>query len=251
MKHIITYLLAVTITLIFISCSDNTVNNPGSPSSTYPKINIKVGSSYRFTNDSLITDSTRKRTSKITTDTVISKGTFFSQADAFMIGATTKDTVTNTILNVETFYVKFDTTAGKYYQYGAVRLLDSTQTATWDPVADFSVPTGTEWAIATINNVLGYSGTSAVIKSKVAKDTSFTCTGSGGTIINAYRIEMTAAVSFGGFPVGKIILEYYIGYTPSGSSNPSGTVRLKLRPINLSIVSFPGFDQILQTWQIP
>ena len=62
---------------------------------------------------------------------------------------------------------------------------------------------------------------------------------------------MTAAVSLSGFPVGNIILEYYIGYTPAGSSNPSGTVRLKLRPINISFLSYPGFDQILQSWRIP
>jgi hypothetical protein len=168
-----------------------------------------------------------------------------------MIGATTKDTITNTTLSVETFYVKYDASAGKFYQYGAVKLIDSTQTANWDLVADFSIPTGTEWQMASITNVFGIPSTSAIIKSKVAKDTSFACSGAGAAEIKAYRVEMTASVAVSGFPVGNIVLEYYIGYTPTGSSNPSGVVRLRLRHVNLSLISYPGFDQKLQTWRIP
>lgn len=252
MKNLITYFFAILLSALIFSCSDSTTN-PGNPpgSGTYPNINIKVGSAYHFTNDSLTTDSTSVHTSIRTVDTVVAKGTFFSQDSVYMIGATTKDTITNTTLNVETFYVKYDAAAGKFYQYGAVKLIDTTQAANWDLVADFSAAAGTEWPIAHIVNVLGFTGTSADIKSKVAKDTTFQCSGAGGTIIKAYRVEMTAYCFFGAFPVGNIVLEYYIGYTPSGSSNPSGVVRLRLRHINLSLLTYPGFDQKLQTWRIP
>jgi hypothetical protein len=252
MKNLITYFLAVLISILIFSCSDSTTN-PGNPpvSGTYPNINIKVGSAYHFTNDSLTTDSTSVHTSIITVDTVLAKGNFFLQDSAYMIGSTTKDTITNTTLNVQAFYIKYDASAGKFYQYGAVKLIDSTQTANWDKVADFSVAAGTEWQIAHITTVLGIPGTSADIKSKVAKDTTFESSGAGHTLINAYRIEMTAYISLGPLPIGNIVLEYYIGYTPSGSSNPSGVVRLRLRHINFQNLSYPGFDQKLQTWRIP
>ncbi len=253
MKHIITYLLAVTIMLIFISCSDNTVNNPGTPSSSYPNINLKVNSVYKFTNDSVFVSGPNQRTSIVTTDSIMAKGSFFGQTDAFMIRVVSVDTAAQppTIKNIDTVIVKYDLAEGKFFQYGVVRLIDSTQNPQWDTVADFTKPIGTVWNIATINNVMGYSGTKADIQAKVLKDTSFNATGSGNQLINAYKIEIKAIVTFSIITITTIYLDYYLGYTPSGSSNPSGIVRINLKPFTFYNLSFPGFDQILQTWRIP
>ncbi len=239
----------------FWGCGDDTTPTTPGTGGTGPTLNMKVGSIYSFTNDSLDTNGTIRRTQIKTTMVYAEQSTFFGQSNAFKIRTTSIDTfpAPPTIIDVDSFYVRYD--GGKFYQYGMVKLIDSNQTPTWDLVADFTVATGTEWNVTTINTTINGVGVTANIKGKVAEQTSFTTTSNPSANINAYRVEINASLTAFSLPLGNIILDYYIGYADP-STNPSGLVRLKLRPIKLTLSGTPfygaaGLDQVLQTYFIP
>ncbi|MBN8585957.1 MAG: hypothetical protein J0M37_12780 [Ignavibacteria bacterium] len=235
-------------------CGDDSTTGGNNTGGSVPTINMKVGSAYSFTNDSLDTNGTVRRTQIKTTMVYAEQNTFFGQSNAFKIRTTSIDTFpTPTIIDVDSFYVRYD--GGKFYQYGMVKLIDSTQSPNWDLVADFNVATGTEWNVTTINTTINGIGVTANIKGKVAGQTSFNTTSNPSTSINAYKVEITAYLTALSLPIGNIVLEYYIGYADP-ASNPSGLVRLKLNPIKLSLSGTPfygaaGVDQVMQTYFIP
>ncbi|MBZ0203468.1 MAG: hypothetical protein IT281_08930 [Ignavibacteria bacterium] len=240
--------------VIYIGCGEDSTG-PGTTTGTPPTINMKVNSFYAFTNDSLDTNGTTVRPTKIKTyQTYLAQGTFFGQSNAFMIRSESKDTSLpppNTI-SIDTFYVRYD--GGKFYQYGMLRLIDSTQSPTWDMVADFNKAIGVQWDIATINTNVGGFAVTSVVKGKIAEKSSFT-TNVLGNSINCYRIEIEAQVSTLGTSAGSIFVDYYIGYSDP-ATNPSGMVRIKLRPIKLSAFGATfyraaGLDTKIQYYVIP
>jgi hypothetical protein len=251
-REVLIILLAVIITgIAFWNCSENPTN-PSSQcgSSLRPNINIKVGAVYRYTNDSL-SASDSNRTRIITTNSALSKGTFYGQNNAVQVYSVSRDTVNNQPVYQDTIYVKYDSSGGIFYQYGLVRMLDTTQAATWDKVADFCVPMGTQYQIASFDT---YFGTllHVDLKGKVAAETSIQTTGSPPQSILCYRIEMTAVVTASGLPVTTIYVYYYLGYSPASSpGNPSGMVKLRMEPFSVYGNPRSGFDQILQRFAIP
>lgn len=248
-------ILAAAMVYIY-GCGDDAVNNNnnGGTGST-PTINMRVGSIYVFTNDSLDTNGTTVTPTRIKTyQSFLAEGTFFGQPNAFQIRSESRDTVANPqlIISIDTFYVRYDGT--RFYQYGMLRLIDSTQPLSWDLVADFSKAIGVQWDVATINTTIGGIAVTAIVKGKIAEQTPFT-TNTTGLSINNYRIEIEAAVTSPIGSLGSIFVDYYIGYADP-ATNPSGMVRVKLRPIKLTALGVPvyraaGVDTKIQYYVIP
>lgn len=223
-------------------------NTPGTP----PNISMKVGSYYAFTNDSLDTNGTIRHTKIMTFQTFVAQGTYFGQPDAFQIRSETRDTAANSLVSLDTFYVRYDGT--RFYQYGMLQLIDPTHAPSWDQVADFSKATNEQWDVATINTTVGGFAVTAVVKGKIAEQTPFV-TNNTGLSINNYRIEIEAAVSNSAGSFGSIFVDYYIGYSDP-ATNPGGMVRVKLRPIKLSLLGIPvysaaGVDSKIETYRLP
>ncbi len=129
-------------------------------------------------------------------------------------------------------YVSYDSQTGLLYQWGIKKLFDPTQTETWDLVADFSKALGTSVSLFTITNVGGQSFLTANVSSKVEKDTTIIALASGVSV-SCYKVAIIADILASGLSVGKAYIDYYIGYTPSSSTNPSGRIKLKFYPVNI------------------
>lgn len=231
-------------------CGDSGTTTPTNPGGTAPTINMKVGSVYTFNIDSLGLTGNVTKTSLKSINTFLAQGTYFGQSNAFQIYTETKDTITNITLGTDTFYVRYD--GGKFYQYGVLQLISPTIPASWDLVADFNVATGTAYTIAenVPINIGSITGAEADITGKIAVDTTFNTYGWGNVGINCFRAEIVADIIFSGFSLGKVYVDYYIG-DADPSTNPSGMVRVKLRPVNLTVYQQAGVDQYLQRFAIP
>lgn len=251
--RILTLLLfaAIFAALLLTSCGEDTTTsgNNGTPS-TLPNINMKVGSVYTFTVDSIQTNGSITPTRIKTIHTYLSQGTFFDSSNVFQVRVLTEDSVTHIPIAQDTFYVRYE--SGKFYQYGVIQMLDPSITATWDLIADFNVSQGTQWTIASNVTIhLGSTTFTANIKSKVAADTSFSTYGWGNVNVHSYRAEVTADIFLGGTPIGTVYVDYFIG-DDNPPSNPPGLVRLRLRPVSfLGFYNAAGADQKMQHWSIP
>ena len=236
-------------------CGDDSTTGGNNTGGNPPAIGMKVGSIYAFTNDSLDTNGVTVRPTSVKTyQSFLAEGTFFGQTNAFQIRSETKDTgfTTPVTISIDTFYVRYDGT--RFYQYGMLRLIDSTQPLSWDLVADFSKSIGEQWDVATINTSINGFAVTAVVKGMIADQTPFT-TNVTNQSINNYRIEIEAAVSSLGTSVGSIFVDYHIGYSDP-ATNPAGMVRVKLRPIRLTLLGVPiyraaGVDTKIQYYVIP
>ncbi len=235
-------------------CGDDSTTGGNNTPGTAPTLNMKVGSVYAFTVDSLDTNGSVRSTKLKTFQSIVAQGTFFSESNAFAIKSETRDTSFSPSVLVDsgTFYVKYE--GGIFKQYGLVKLIDSTQLPTWDVVADFNLATGTQWQIATINTTINGFNVSANIKGAIKDNIAFT-TNNTGQSINNFRTEITAEVTALTVPAGTIFVDYYLGYADP-STNPSGPVRFKLRPIWLQAASITlfrsaGMDQKIDYYVIP
>ncbi|MCI0449579.1 MAG: hypothetical protein L0Y79_07315 [Chlorobi bacterium] len=228
-------LFTAVITAVFvIGCSEDTTTNNQGGQGGNPNINMQVGAVYTMNVDSIQTNGNVTGTRLKTTHTYLSQGTFFGQSNVFQIRSVTQDSAGGPTL-IDTFYVRYE--GGKFYQYGIINLLDPNITPTWDLVADYTVAFGTQWTIAA--NVVTQFGT-VNIRAKVAVDTTFHTYGYGNNPVNAYRSEITADIA----NIPFVYVDYFIG-DADPATNPSGLVRLRLRPF----LTFGGVDQKIQRWQ--
>ena len=231
---------AIFAALIISGCGDDSTPTNNNTGGTPPTINMTVGAVYTFNVDSLLTNGTVRTTRLKTTQTYASPS-----AGAFQITAVTQDSLGGPLIT-DTFSVKYE--GGKFYQYGVLQLLDPNIPASWDMVADFTLSQGTQWTIAddvpfSIGTITG----TADIKGKIAVDTTFHTTGWGNNAVNAFRSEITADITVFSAYAGTIYVDYFIG-DADPATNPSGLVRLRLRPINLTGYSAAGADQKMQKW---
>lgn len=239
--------LIIAAAAFFWGCGDDTTT-PTTPGGTPPTLNMTVGSVYIYNIDSIpvsggIPIPTRLRSY----DTIKAKGTFNGQPDAFLINSSVVDSgAPGFPLTSTTYYVRYD--GGKFYQYGVLQLISPTIPASWDLVADFNVSLGTSFNIASnVPIVLGTITATANITGKIAADTTFNTHGYGNVGINCFRSEIVAEIIIGGFPIGKVYVDYFIG-DADPSTNPSGMVRVRLRPVNLPVYQQAGVDQFLQIY---
>ncbi|MBL8016212.1 MAG: hypothetical protein JNK43_02995 [Ignavibacteria bacterium] len=241
-------LLVVLAAAFLWGCGDDSTTGGNNTGGTPPTLNMKVGSLYTFNIDSLSTTGGVAKTSLKTLNTYLSVGTFFGQSNAYQILSETKDTITNISLGKDTFYVRYD--GGRFYQYGVLQLISPSIPPSWDLVADFNVAFGSSFTIASNVpiNIGSITGALANITGSIAADTTFNTSGWGNVGINCYRSEIVADITFSGFSIGKVYVDYYIG-DADPSTNPSGMVRVKLRPVNLTVYTQSGVDQYLQRYQ--
>lgn len=245
LKFFSIFLLAAAMVYVWGCGDDSTTGGNNNNGGTVPTLNMRVGSFYVFNIDSLSTSGGVSHTSLKTSNTYLSQGTFFTQPNAFQIMSQTKDTISQAILSTDTFYVRYE--GGKFYQYGVLQLISPTIPAAWDLVADFNVAQGSSYDIALGVPISLIPGASANITGKIAADTTFNTHGYGNVGINCYRAEIVADIIIGGFSVGKVYVDYFIG-DADPATNPSGMVRVRLRPITLPVYSQSGVDQFLQIY---
>lgn len=249
------FLFILAFTAIYtVGCGDDPTTTPP-PGGSVPTLDMRVNSIYGFTNDSLDTNGTTVTHTRLRTlQGFTANGTFFGKANSFQIIAETRDTVANTQVSTDTFYVNYE--GGKFYQYGMLQIIDPSQPASWDLVADFNISHGTQWTVGTISTIIGGFAVTTTVKGKVAENTAFT-TNNTLQSVNNYRIEITGDVQSLGTSLGTIYVDYYIGYADP-ATNPSGMVRVKVRPIWLrlppigtTVFRSPGVDQKIDYWVIP
>lgn len=226
-------------------CGDDSTTGGNNTPGTAPSLNMRVGSIYVFNIDSLGTNGSVSHTSLKTSNTYLNQGTYFGQSNAFQILSQTKDTLLNITLSTDTFYVRYE--GGKFYQYGVLQLISSTIPASWDLVADFNVSQGTSFDIATGVPISQIPNATANITGRIAVDTTFNTHGYGNIGINCYKSEIVADIIIASFSIGKVYVDYYIG-DADPTTNPSGMVRVKLRPVTLPVYSQAGVDQYLQVY---
>lgn len=253
-KFLLSFFSLLILTFIFSSCGDSSTGNNNTTSSN-PNIVYKPGAIYYYTNDTITQNGTVSGTTWLTTDVIQAYDTNYQGKSCYPVNSTTKDTVTHLTIRSKTDYYSYNQTDGKFYQYGARKLFDSTQAATWDLVADFTQPIGTEISLYTINNLFGNPLLSANVKSKVAVDTVIQTTAQSSVTINCFRVGLKADVYATSLLLGTVYIDYYIGYTPStNTSNPSGRVRTKIYPISFTgqlNLKYPGVDQIMNRFSLP
>ena len=249
-------LLLIFFSVIYYGCgTDDVTTTPVGPP---PSIRMTPGSTYDFTYDSLTATTAVIRLGRTSHD-VVQPSVVFTGKTCFPIYSTTKDS-TGATISVDTNYYSYDSTAGKFYQYGISKFINpASGNPTWDLVADFSVSMGTTWNIGTVNYVVNIGGTpytfTGPLTAKVAEQTTIQTTGVPSQSINCYRIELYTHLNSN--PPGvtaDIYVDYYLGYS-SSSTNPAGLVELKLRPFNFMtsgtvLVSEPGDDRRLRNFTI-
>lgn len=240
---IFSFLILAAVMVYIYGCGGDTINNNNGGSGSLPTLNMRVGALYVFNVDSLPNSGGVTRTRLKSYNTYLAQGTYFGQSNAFQILTETRDTVANISLGTDTFYVRYD--GGKFYQYGMLRIISPSITAGWDLVADFNVAQGTSFNIASgVPIVIGAITANANITGKIAVDTTFNTSGWGNVGINCYRSEIAAVISVSGLPVGTVYVDYFIG-DADPANNPSGMVRVRLRPFTILTFNQAGLDQTL------
>jgi hypothetical protein len=257
MKTKILFIPIVISALLVISLvgCDDSGNAPGKTTGPKPNIQFKAGSVYYYGTDTITQDGISHPTKWRTRDDVLSE-TSFNGRTCFPITSVTVDTTLPIPIPItsQTLYVSYDANSGQFFQWGVKKIFDPSQTATWDMVADFSQTLGTSVALFTITNLFGQPLLSANVTSAVMYDTTFTTTGAPGVNVSCYKVAVVADVLASSISIGKVYLDYYVGYTPSSNpNNPSGRIRIKIYPINLA-GGYPagdGLDQKLNRFTIP
>lgn len=239
LKFFSIFLLAAAMVYVW-GCGDNSTTGTPGTGGTAPTLNMTVGSIYSFSVDSLPTSGGVTHTSLQSYNTFLAQGRFHDKDNAFKILTETRDTATNSSLGTDTFYVCYE--GGKFYQWGMLQLISPSITASWDLVADFNVSQGTTFNIATGVPINIIPNTTANITGRIAVDTTFNTAGWGNIGINCYRSEIVADILLSSLPIGKVYVDYYIG-DADPTTNPSGMVRVKLRPVNLTVYQAAGLDQ--------
>ncbi|MCC6865153.1 MAG: hypothetical protein IT280_03230 [Ignavibacteria bacterium] len=243
----------LTAVMIYLyGCGDDSTTNTGGGDK--PNIDFKTGSVFTFTFDTLsrINGSSVRLTNMSSRDSIETSIPIGSNTAYRIVSRTDSASV----ISYDTALVYYDAGAGKYYQYGIARLINPSVTPTWDLIGDFSLPNGTSWQIALNPDSLLINGfyIKVALSAKVVGATSFQTTGSPTRDVNCYQIEFKADLTYLGLALGSIYFDYYLGYN-NGTTNTSGIVRLKLRPINLGIppisLSNFGVDKITSTFNVP
>lgn len=254
--NIIKYFSALIMISAFVmlwGCGDDSTTNP--VVGEKPNIDLKTGSSFTFTFDTLSrVNGTAVRLTQMTSRDSITTSFPVGTNTAYSIISRTDSAG---IISWDTALVYYDAGAGKFYQYGISRLINPLATPNWDLVADFSVSNGTSWSVPLNPDSVTINGFTVkiVLSAKVVGTTTFQSTGLPTRDVNCYQVEFKADLTYLTLPVGSIYFDYYIGYN-NGTVNTSGIVRLTLRPVNIGIppslvISNFGLDKKTATFNIP
>ncbi len=247
-KIILVLFLVASIMLALLTGCDDAGVETKTTTGTNPNIQLKPGSYFYYNNDSISQNGTVTGTRLMTKDSIRSMINFNGK-DCFPINSETRDSITNFLVQSQLLYVNYDSQTGLLYQWGIKKLFDPAQTESWDLVADFSKALGTSVSLFTIPNIGGITNLNANVSSTVQKDTTIIAIASGVSV-SCYKIAIVADIVLG-ISVGKAYVDYYIGYTPSSSTNPSGRIKLKFYPVNVMGYTVTGGDQKLNKFFVP
>jgi hypothetical protein len=241
--------------VFYVGCGDDNPTNNNGGTGTPPNIDMKTGSVFTFTFDTL----SRVNGVSVRLPQMTSRDTV---AGSFPIGSNTAYSIQSRtdsagVISYDTTLVYYDAGGGKFYQYGITRLINPISNATWDLIADFSLSHGTSWSIPLNPDSIVINGFTikVVLSAKVVGATSFQTTGLPTREVPCYNVEFKADLNYQSLPLGSIYFDYYIGYN-NGTTNSSGIVRLTLRPVNVGIppslvISNFGVDKITSTFNVP
>jgi hypothetical protein len=261
MKKIsLTVIISLSLIFIFQSCSDDVTNtnNGGTTGGGgwHPTLNFQVGQQFVYTLDSLTPSGVPVRKRTRSTNTINAQINYPPGGPlCYPVTGLTFDTATGQT-TPEAYWFRYDQTEGKYYQYGIRQLINISQPASWDVVANFDAARGTSYFIGDIDYTITVPGIGTVrftgpLNGKVADSTTITTTGAPVHSVSCYRIEMTASISgstIAGTVTANVIIDYYLGW-----NDPVGLVELKLRPFSFTVAGIPGiapqpgFDRKLYT----
>jgi hypothetical protein len=256
-KNISAFATALFTALLFLSCSDDGTT-PGGSTPTgggwHPNLTFSPGQNFVYTTDSLTPTGTPIRKRTRTSDTIKAQITYQGQL-CYPVSGSTYDSVTQQI-TPEIYWIRYDQSSGKYYQYGIQQLINPGLPGSWDVVGNFDAARGSSYDIATVNYTIplpqpyGSINFTGPLKGKVADSTTIQTTGTPTQSIKCYRIELTAEITgmYGSIPItATIIVDYYLGFDV-----PTGIVEIKSRPFAFKIYGIPiqgleqpGFDRKL------
>ncbi len=249
--------LIIAAAAFFWGCGDSSTPTTPGPGGTAPTIDMKKGSVFTFTYDTLNRNTSDTTPVRLTNMTSTDTYTDTTRVGSNLIFTIRSSTDSAGIISIDTTLVYYDAPSGKFYQYGLTRLINPLISPTWDLVADFSLSTGTTWNLPLNPNTISISGFAITINlnAKVAEQTSFLTTSNPSRTINCYRIEFKADLTTSNIAIGSILFDYFLGYN-DGITNSSGIVRLKLRPVNIGLPTVPifsnfGLDRKTNTFSIP
>src|SRR5437899_735577 len=147
MKSLRYFISILTLSVVFafvliIGCGTDDSSTNTTTGGWPPNITIVAGTKFVYTTDTILPPppGTPVRQHKNSTDVVQAQTTIGGQL-CFPFLGTTYDSITMQTIP-DLYYVRYDP-AGKYYQYGIRKLIDTTQPATWDLIGDFTVTRGT------------------------------------------------------------------------------------------------------------
>lgn len=262
--HII--LLACSLSLL--SCESDTTEPP--PVENVLVVELKKGASYQYTYDSLLYGGESIRLTDVAIRDFVLDTISFQGMFGYMIVDSTIRNLTN--VKLDTIYLSYDSAAGKLYQFGVRKFFNDSQASSyWDLIADFSLPTGQEWLIASVGyfKYLGPPLDTTVFffgefRGKVAADTTINTTGSPPRPVKCFHLVLKEELRAYFYNPGldtlytTKILEEFISYNQSGDifyiSSAGGIVRIRLGGSAISdspdsITYFePGFDRVLQSY---
>lgn len=240
--------------LFTIGCGDDSgiINN--NSTGWHPNLTFSPGQVFVYTVDSLTPTGVPIRKRVSSRNTLQAQTTYQGELCYPVLGVTYDSSTTPpTPIPEPPYWIRYDQTTGKYYQWGIRQLINITQPGSWDTVGNFDVGRGTSYFIGSINYTITIPGIGTVnftgpLNGKIADSTTIQTTGNGESI-PCYRIELTASISgmiSAGTVSTEIIFDYYLGY-----ASPTGIVELKLRPFSFTVAGIPnlvpqpGFDRKL------
>lgn len=237
--------------LLLTSCGDDSTTNGGGSGTTsgwHPNFNFSPGQVLVYSNDSLhATGGGHTWTGVRTTSTVLAETNYPPPSGPLcypVTGVNYDSTPPPTTTPDVPYWIRYDQSAGKLYQYGIQQLINPGLPGTWDVVGNFDVARGTEYNIASIDYEVVVPGFGPIrfigpLTGKVADSTTIQTTGNPPQTIPCYRIELKANVTGtpGNFGA-TVFIDYYIAYgTPP--NGVTGIVELKLRPFTFNVQGVP------------
>lgn len=252
-------IIPLLVSILLISCGDDsTTGGTGTTSGNWhPNLNFSPGQIFIYTNDSLHADGINHTWTGVKTTSTLQAQTTYQGQLCYPVTGVNYDTTPppSTTPDVP-YWIRYDQSTGKYYQFGIRQLINPGDSGTWDLVGDFDVARGTSYFISNINYAFplpppyGTITFSGPLNGKIADSTTINTTGTPPQSIPCYRIELTAAISgtYNSLPISStIVVDYYLGY-----STPTGIVELKVKPFGFTVsgipvpaLSQPGFDRKL------
>lgn len=255
LKFLVVIAAALITTLLFLSCSDDSTT-PGTTNGWHPNLTFSPGQVFVYTNDSLLAGGSGHIWTKVKTTSTLQAQTTYQGQSCYPVTGVNYDTTTAQNTLDLPYWIRYDQSSGKFYQYGIQQLINPGTSGSWDLVGNFDAARGTSYDIATVNYPITITGYGTVnftgpLKGKIADSTTIQTTANPPQPIKCYRIELTAEIS--GSPsagvtiTATIIVNYYLGYEA-----PTGLVELKSDPFGFKVngvpvpaLNQPGFDRKL------